>query len=204
MTCGCKCIPTPQSILDDTEEDVFETIFPDTEEYYDIMRQAMWSVYQFRGIGNCDVEYWKQTMCNRYMQIRLTYVTKFKAMEEWLTTTLDPDTPIDLSDSSGESKTSTAHGHKITVVNGATKSTFEHEDTPDNPAGNTKYLASRDTTSGDQYTDTDTHSGTDTITFNSKTYSGLSSETVARFMNAIPDIEQQFANEFRQQFYFGV
>ena len=204
MTCRCSCIPTPQSILDDDNIDVFEEIFPDSEVYHDIMREIMWSFYQYRGIGNCDRNYWIQCMKNRYAQISMKYMVKFKLIDEWLTTVMDSNNPIDLSDSSGESKTSTSHGHKITTVNGATKTTYEHEDNPDNPAGNTKYLAERDTTSGDQYTDTDTHSGTDSVTFNSKTYSGLSSETVSKFMETVPDLERAFADEFQRQFYWGL
>lgn len=204
MTCNCKCIPTPQSIYDDTGEDVFETIFPDSEEYHDIMREIMWTTYRFRGIGNCDLAYWKQCMSDRYFDIKFKYMPKFKAVEEWLTIVMDSDNPIDMSDGSSESKTTTAYGHKITDSRGATKTTAEHEDNPDNPAGNTKYLANRDTTSGDAVTDTQTHSESDTVTFNDKRYSGLSSETLTRFMEMVPDIEREFADEFRKQFYWGL
>ena len=40
--------------------------------------------------------------------------------------------------------------------------------------------------------------------YDGKTYGGLSSETVARFIDAVPDLAQQFADEFRRLFYFGL
>ena len=220
--CCCRCIPTPKGILDSDERDVFEDIFPDSEVYATLMREIMWSYYGFRGIGNCNLDYWINAMQLRYHQVKYKYMVKFKLFDEWMTAVTDPDTPIDLSDSSGESKTTTTHGHVITTSLGQKKNTLviasktdttEREDTPDNPAGNTKYLASRDTvisgghtdtSTDDPATDSDTHSGTDTVNFNSKTYSGLSSETVRRFMNEVPDICREFADEFQKQFYFGL
>lgn len=169
MTCGCKCIPTPQSILDEDNRDVFEDIFDDSEAYHDEMRDIMWAFYRFRGIGNCNVDYWVQTMIDRYRQIQLMYIPKFKLIDQWLGEVLGND-PIDLSE-------------------GATDYTMktETEDNPDNPQGTSVYLSDRNT-----------------VTYNGKTYSGLSSETVNRFMEYVPDLERQFAEEFKKQFYFGV
>ena len=167
--CCCRCIPTPDSILEDDERDVFEEIFPDSEVYYAIMRDIMWAQYGSRGIGNCNIDYWVKSMQRRYFMIRPTYLLKFKVFDEWMTENLGND-PVDLSD-------------------GATQYTMttENEDTPDNPQGTSVYLSDRNT-----------------VKYDGKTFGGLSSETVARFMDAVPDLCQQFADEFRRLFYFGV
>lgn len=165
MTC-CE-VPTPQSILDDDEIDVFEEIIPDTETYYVEMRTILWAFYGLRGIGNCNITYWLQTMKMRYAQIKIKYNVKFQAIGEWLASIASS---IDMSDGSTEYTTVTSN-----------------EDNPDNPQGSTVYLSDRNT-----------------VTYNGKSYSGLSSETLARFNEMIPDIEAEFAAEFRLQFYHGV
>ena len=218
MSC-CGCVPTPDSILEDDDVDVFEQIIPESETYHTEMRQILWDFYGLRGIGNCDMAYWIKAMQARFRQIRTVYNIKFRLVDEWLSTMNES---IDLSDHAEESTTTNAHGHVITNaygrrVNtldaGSRTDTSEHEDNPDNPAGTTKYLASRDTntvggqtdtSTDDAVTDTSTNSGTDTITWNNKTYSGLSSETVGRFLETIPDLQRQFADEFKLQFYHGV
>ena len=169
MTCDdCCCeIPTPKSILDDDEIDVFEEIISDSWTYHDVMRAALWSNYMYRGIGNCDVAYWIQCMKNRFFQINTIYTVKFQAIDEWLTSLTGN---IDLSDSSSEYTTVT-----------------ENEDNPDNPQGTTVYLSDRNT-----------------VKYNGRSYGGLSSETVSRFIDAVSNIEKQFADEFREQFYFGL
>ena len=169
MTCNCSCIPTPDSILEDDEIDVFEEIIPNTENYYALKREALWDVYAFRGIGNCDIAYWIKAMKHRYGRIKTMYDVKFKVLEEWLTQ-VSGVAPVDLSDSTSEYTMRT-----------------ENEDTPDNPQGNTVYLSDRNT-----------------VTYNGRSYGGLSSETVSRFTDAVPDIEKEFADEFRLQFYHGV
>lgn len=167
MTCNCYCIPTPDSILEDDEIDVFEQIIDDSEPYYAQMREALWSNYGLRGIGNCDIAYWIKAMQLRYRQIRTVYNVKFQAVTEWLTSIAQT---IDLADSVSEYTTTT-----------------ENEDTPDNPQGSTVYLSDRNT-----------------VKYNGKSYGGLSSETVSRFMDSITNIEREFADEFRLQFYHGV
>ncbi len=167
MTCDCRCIPTPDSILEDDEIDVFEQIVDDSEPYYAVMREALWSNYGLRGIGNCDIAYWIKAMQLRYRQIRTVYNVKFQAISEWLTSITGN---IDLADSVSEYTTTT-----------------ENEDTPDNPQGSTVYLSDRNT-----------------VTYNGKSYGGLSSETVSRFMDNVTNIEREFADEFRLQFYHGV
>lgn len=167
MTCNCQCIPTPDSILEDDEIDVFEQIIDDSEPYYAVMREALWSNYGLRGIGNCDLAYWIKAMTLRYRQIRTVYNVKFQAIDEWLTSITGS---IELADSVTEYTTTT-----------------ENEDTPDNPQGSTVYLSDRNT-----------------VKYNGKSYGGLSSETVSRFIDSVSNIEKQFADEFRLQFYHGV
>ena len=67
------------------------------------------------------------------------------------------------------------------------KTVTEDEDTPDNPIETNKYLTNRNT-----------------VTYNGKSYGGLSSETVSRFIDSVSNIEEQFTNEFKLQFYHGV
>ena len=166
--CVCSgCIPTPASIQEDDEIDVFEEIIPDTEPFYDLMRKALWSTYGMRGIGNANIQYWIQAMKLRYHQINTLYNAKFQAVDEWLTANAQS---MDMADSQTQ----------YTQVS-------ESEDTPDNPAGNTVYLSDRNT-----------------VTYNGKSYGGLSSETLRRFIDEIPNIEEEFAEEFKKQFYHGI
>ena len=166
--CVCsRCIPTPKSILDDDEIDVFESIVPDSEPFYDTMRKALWCNYGLRGIGNNNIAYWIDAMRLRYYQINTMYNVKFQAIDEWLTSIASS---IDLADSTTEYST-----------------VSENEDTPDNPAGSTVYLSNRNT-----------------VKYNGKSYGGLSSETVSRFIDNVSNLEKQFADEFRMQFYHGV
>ena len=167
--CCCRCIPTPDSILEDDERDVFEEIIDDTEPYCAIMRSILWNNYGSRGIGSCNIDYWVKSMRRRYAMIAPTYLIKFKAYDEWGTAQSGND-PIDMSDGATQYQMRT-----------------ENEDTPDNPQGTTVYLSDRNT-----------------VNYDGKTFSGLSSETLARFMDAVPDLCQQFADEFRRLFYFGV
>ena len=169
MTC-CECVPTPQSILDDDEIDVFDAIIPEDEVYRDAMCSALWNTYRFRGIGNCNMAYWIQTMKDRYELIKYTYWVKFKAVGEWLEKVMDPDALIDMADSETTYET-----------------VSETEDNPDNPQGDTVYLSDRNK-----------------VRYAGKSYGGLSSETLRRFNDAVVDIEQEFADEFRRQFYYGV
>lgn len=162
-----RCIPTPKSILDDDEIDVFESIVPDSEPFYDTMRKALWCNYGLRGIGNNNIAYWIDAMKLRYFQINSMYNVKFQAIDEWLTSIASS---IDLADSTTEYST-----------------VSENEDTPDNPAGSTVYLSNRNT-----------------VKYNGKSYGGLSSETVSRFIDNVSNLEKQFADEFRMQFYHGV
>lgn len=169
MSCDCFCIPTPQSILTDDERDVFEEIIPDSIDYHDIMRSMMWSVYKYRGIGNCDIDYWVNTMKSRLAQIISRYLPKFKVFDEWYNENMGVS-PVDLSEG--------ATSYKMVT---------EIEDTPDNPQTDTRYLSDRNT-----------------VDYDSKSFSGLSSETISRFMDYVPDLTAQFTDEFRKQFFWGL
>ena len=168
MSCNCSCIPTPQSIYDEYERDVFDEIFGDVD-YGNIMKVMMWSTYQYRGIGNCNIDYWVQCMYGRFTQIISKYLPKFKVFDEWYNNVMSID-PVDLSEG--------ATNYQMVT---------EMEDNPDNPQGDTKYLSDRNT-----------------VVYDGKTYSGLSSETIAKFMDYVPDLTAQFTDEFRKQFYWGL
>ena len=118
-------VPTPQSILDDTLEDVFETIIPNTAYEYQQKRSELWYRFRYHGIGNPDVKYWEQCMIDRYNLIEETWDIKIKAWKQYKTSVASS---VDFSASSAESKTVT-----------------EREDMPDSPAGTTIYLSDRTT-----------------------------------------------------------
>lgn len=216
---SCNSLPTPQTILEDDEIDVFESMIDDSEYLYQKKRTALWSAYRFRSIGCGNIAYWIQTMQDRYNTIKTEYDIKFQAVEEWLNTISEK---IDLSDYSEESSHTTNYGRILTTSLGQRqrtdviaekKQTTENEDTPDNVTSGTKYLSNRSTTTENPHTDTyteaqssdsNTESGKDTVTFNSKKFSGLSSETVSRFIDNIRSIEQEFADEFKRLFFWGL
>lgn len=123
-SCCCGCLPTPDSILEDDEIDVFEQIIPNTDYQYQEKRNVLWSAYRYRGIGNCNYAYWLQAMKDRYAMIKDTWDQKFKAWHKFLT----DQTAVSFEDSSSEYSQDT---------------TTENEDMPDNPAGSTVYLSDR-------------------------------------------------------------
>ena len=120
MTCGC--LPTPESILEDDEIDVFESMIPDTEYEYQAKRDAMWATYRFRAIGNGNIAYWIQCMKDRYALIVHDYDIKIRAWKAYNTASAT----VDFADSSSEyDQVST------------------REDVPDNATGSTEYLSER-------------------------------------------------------------
>ena len=106
-------------------------------------------------------------MKDRYALIEETWDIKIKAWEQYMASV---SSTVDFSESSTETKT-----------------VSEREDTPDNPAGNTIYLADRNT-----------------VTFNVKNYSGLESETVDDYIKAVPDPWDGFTSQFRRLFCFTI
>ena len=168
MNCGC-CITveTPQSIKDRDNVDVFEQIISATAYQYAKKRSELWARFRYHGIGSCDRAYWIQCMKDRYALIEETWDIKIKAWEQYVTSV---SSGVDFSASSTETKT-----------------VSEREDTPDNPAGNTIYLADRNT-----------------VTFDAKNYTGLESETVDDYIKAVPDPWDGFTSQFRRLFCFTI
>lgn len=171
MSCDCSCntvfIETPESIMDRDNVDVFEQIIPNTAYEYTKKRSELWAKYRYRGIGSCDRAYWIQCMKDRYNLIEDTWDVKIRAWKQYAASV---STTVDFSASSAESKT-----------------VYEREDTPDNPAGNTIYLADRSTTS-----------------YDAKEYDGLESKTVDDYIKYVPDPWDGFTNEFRRLFCFTI
>lgn len=167
---GCRpCIQleSPQSILDDDEIDVFEEIIPNTEYEYNAKREALWAMYRHRGIPSCDRDYWIQCMKDRYAITKETWDLKIKTWRQYLTSTASD---VDLSVSSSD----------YTLTN-------EFEDMPSNPAGDTKYLSTRNT-----------------ATYAGKNHADLESATVRDYTEAVPDFWIGFARVFERYFWIGV
>lgn len=170
MSCSCSdtvLIETPQSIYDRDNIDVFEQIISSTAYEYAKKRSELWAKYRYRGIGSCDRAYWIQCMKDRYALIEDTWDIKIRAWKQYAASV---STTVDFSASSSE-----------------TKSVNEYEDTPDNPAGTTVYLANRNTG-----------------TFTTKNYEGLESETVDDYIKYVPDPWDGFTGEFRKLFCFSI
>lgn len=114
MSCCKRCVPTPQSILDDTTtRDVFAEIFgnDDSDEFAVWAQSMMWARYRYTGIGNCDVNYWVRCMLDRYHIIEKKWRLRFETLE-----TFEP-TNIELDDYSIKSETeSTFEDFPNTVV----------------------------------------------------------------------------------------
>ena len=171
MTYDCSCntvfIETPESIYDRDNVDVFEQIIPNTEYEYAKKRSELWAKYRYRGIGSCDRAYWIQCMKDRYALIADTWDIKIRAWKQYVTSV---SATVDFSASSAESKT-----------------VYEHEDCPDNPAGTTVYLADRNTTA-----------------YQGKNYDGLESKTVDDYIKYVPDPWDGFTSEFKRLFCFTI
>ena len=95
------CQPTPWSILNDADdgEDVFESIFPNTDSYYTEKRLAMWNRFHDTGIGNSDKTYWERAMKAKAAEIEGRYAVKFRVWSEYQSR-LALASSVDLSDGS--------------------------------------------------------------------------------------------------------
>lgn len=93
------CQPTPYSILNDPDdgEDVFESIFPNTDSYYTEKRLAMWNRFHDTGIGNCDKAYWERCVKAKAAEIEGRYAVKFRVWTEYQSR-LTQAQSVDLSD----------------------------------------------------------------------------------------------------------
>lgn len=92
------CQPTPYSIKEDTQEDVFVTIFPTTDAYYSEKRTAMWARFHDTGIGNADVTYWERCMAMKAEEIEGRYAVKFRVWNEYKARLAATQGDVDLSD----------------------------------------------------------------------------------------------------------
>lgn len=119
------CIPTPRSILEDDNRDVIAEIIPDSEKYYLDKRKILLSRYGYRGIGNCDIDYWVNCMKSRYAEIVTEYDLKLDVFEKL-------KDPLDLSEESYHNTTTT-----------------DYEDTPSSQIESEKYLSNRTTITSD-------------------------------------------------------
>lgn len=120
----CCSLPTPDSILEDDEIDVFEAIIPDSDNYYQAKRDYLWAMYRYRSIGCGNIPYWIQCMKDRNLLIKTEYDIKITAFGT-LYDNVDANGP-DFSESSSE------YDQENT-----------REDVPDNATGTTEYLSER-------------------------------------------------------------
>jgi hypothetical protein len=123
-------VPTPQSIKEDENRDVFAEIFSGYE-YASDMEAVMWAAYRYRGIGNADVDYWVQCMKGRAEILSYTYDLKFKAVSQ-LKSDIEQN-GVDWSSSILKSK-----------------STAKHFDPPSGSSALSSYVSEGDTTEFEQ------------------------------------------------------
>lgn len=72
------CIPTIASLLEDGRDVIHEIIGVQEYEYLE-KRKILIAYYNYRGIGNCDVDYWVNCMKQKYAFIKDEYDIKIKA-----------------------------------------------------------------------------------------------------------------------------
>ena len=99
-------MPTPYSILNDPDdgEDVFETIFPNTDSYYNEKRAAMWMRFHDTGLGNPDKAYWERAMKAKAGEIEDRYAVKFRVWSEYKARLAANLGDVDISDGEVESE----------------------------------------------------------------------------------------------------
>ena len=200
MSCGCSCgcscdVPTPKWIYDNetvtveiegvetqVPRDVFSEIIDAGDDYADVMRQALWANYGYRGIGACpdpepdangntNIDYWLQAMRFRYWQIRTVYQARFAVFADFLTRLQQDGPDYSIGSTKYDSITGDENNPQDPVADW------------DDPYSTTLYLDRRTW-----------------VRQNSKSFAGLDPETVAQYMDSIENIEKRFADEFREQF----
>ena len=99
-------MPTPYSILNDPDdgEDVFETIFPNTDSYYTEKRLAMWNRFHDTGLGNADKQYWERCMKAKAGELEGRYAIKFRVWSEYQARLAANTGDVDISDGEVESQ----------------------------------------------------------------------------------------------------
>ena len=217
--CSCSdtvfLIETPQSIKDQDSIDVFEQIIPNTAFEYTKKRNELWNRYRYRGIGSCDRAYWIQCMKDRYNLIEDTWDTKIKAWNTYQAK-ITADGISFAQGSSKETQTdtrsfTTAHTGTITDGGDNGKSVTEREDTPDNPAGTSRYLSERTTMTNTglnsntrTFLNTDTLTNAGTLVTDTQYFEGLDSETVDDYLKKVPDPWDGFTSQFMKLFCFSI
>ena len=99
-------MPTPYSILNDPDdgEDVFETIFPNTDSYYTEKRLALWNRFHDTGLGNPDKQYWERAMKAKAGEIEGSYAIRFRVWSEYQARLAANTGDVDISDGEIESE----------------------------------------------------------------------------------------------------
>ena len=99
-------MPTPYSILNDPDdgEDVFETIFPNTDSYYTEKRKALWMRFHDTGLGNADKAYWERCMMAKAGELEGRYAIKFRVWSEYQARLAANTGDVDISDGEVESQ----------------------------------------------------------------------------------------------------
>ena len=205
MSC-CDCcieVPTPQSIYDDDDRDVFEEIFTNTGlTYKTLMESALWATYRYYMIANCDVDTWIQTMKDRTSIIGGKWDDIFGRLLS--------GGGLDLTDLHEMDYTRTIKHEPISGTDGDVRTVShegdivdknEHESLPQTASDTTKYLDSRST-------DTHTNGQTDTEsyapnTIDTEEYSedrDLIAMTFSKMIREYPDVLDMFAQEYRNYF----
>ena len=221
------CLPTPYSILNDPDdgEDVFKTIFPDTDAFCIEKRLAMWSRFHDTGIGNADQVYWMRAMKAKAAEIEGRYAIRFRVWQEYQARLAQAQS-VDLSDGKIQSKrtarddSSSSLRSKSTAKDDSTsslksKNTARHYDPPSGSSELSSYVSEGDTTDSEQsgqsgqQTETDFEqsgqSGQQTETdYEQNTYGGLEAETVRQYGDAVENPFEKWAAEFDKLFYWGL
>ena len=177
----CIILETPQSILQDDEVDVFETVmdgaFSDTERTACV--KALWARFRYRGLGSQDRDYWLQNMKDRLSAIQQSYAEKFAIYEAYLES--------DFSDLAGS-----VTEHKVTTA--PRQQTTTGEDMPDTAVGTSSYLSDRQTLTTIETEDNET----------TKVYTGLPQSTLLDALGHVQDPYEMFAKEFDKLFWWGL
>lgn len=137
-------VPTPYSIRQDDDRDVFAEIFTGDTPIAEAKRGMMWAMYSDVGIGNCDVDYWIRCMQNKEKELADVWNTKIQVTMQ-LMDKIEKEGP-DYSDSTLE-----------------TTSVNSHMDPPSGTSGTDApeaYISSQDRTDYTQKSD----SGLETVT----------------------------------------
>lgn len=100
---GCFCLTTPQSILDNDEVDIFETLIP-AGTYHTKICNALWQMYRFRGLGSYRNEF-EQRLVDRYNITKEKYESVFAWYETNKSKLTDLSTMTQTSESDSKSET---------------------------------------------------------------------------------------------------